>query len=197
MASRSARKATRASSAGTASASTVTGPSTRMSRQTRTSPARPARSKTRRLSSPLRTCSIVSSCSLRGGALALEQLVALGGHLAAEHLAGRLRSPEDLEGKPAHRVLQRAEAVLLAAPDIADHPRDLVGVLLHVLGRRLRARGGRRDCEHDQRQGCGQRRPHGCRGLTRVSGMAPSSSPFITGCWLPPTARDFCVTCCS
>src|SRR5215470_8209466 len=35
------------------------------------------------------------------------------------------------------------------------------------------------------------------RALTLTRGRMPSSSPFITGCWLPPTERDFCATCCS
>ena len=35
------------------------------------------------------------------------------------------------------------------------------------------------------------------RALIFTSGNIPSTSPFITGCWLPPTIRDFRVTCCS
>src|SRR2546428_8063615 len=58
MARRSDRNATRASRAGTASPSALTGPSTRISRHTTTLPAMPARSKTRRVSSPFRTCSM-------------------------------------------------------------------------------------------------------------------------------------------
>src|SRR5262245_11886921 len=30
---------------------------------------------------------------------------------------------------------------------------------------------------------------------TFTSGSGPSISPFMTGCWLPPTARDLAVTC--
>src|SRR5438093_11912685 len=89
MARRSDRNATRASRAGTASPSALTGPSTRMSRQTTTSPAMPARSKTRRVSSSFRTCSIASR-SLRGRrAPAAEQIVALGGDLADQLRVGR------------------------------------------------------------------------------------------------------------
>ena len=34
------------------------------------------------------------------------------------------------------------------------------------------------------------RRSVACQRATRTSGRGPSSSPFRTGCWLPPTARE-------
>ena len=37
--------------------------------------------------------------------------------------------------------------------------------------------------------------PYGPFTFTR--GRTPSSSPFMTGCWFAPSARDFWVTCCS
>src|SRR5204863_8435155 len=76
----------------------------------------------------------------------------------------------------------------------ADHDRHL---------RRRQRRIGREDGEEhpdrERQDDDGRERADRAlhRPLTLTRGSIPSSSPFMTGCWLPPTARDFVVTCCS
>src|SRR5439155_13208457 len=54
-------------------------------------------------------------------------------------------------------------------------------------------RDGRRG-EPEERDECAPGDARGDHRRISVRGSTPSSSPFITGCWLPPTARDLRVT---